>query len=173
MSTRPFTLAECKIQATISLKLARSNDGNTLHQFKQLPFFAELDNTDIKKALKLKHALQIIANQYGFASWHNLKAYFEKTRLTVFPMHSGFLNHWFANYKEAKSYLHGHPQDFLLPYKNHFVVCDNNCLEHMGLNLQDKNWELIGHNWAEPDDYNAWELLNAQYSKQKKEVQNV
>lgn len=168
MSTRQFTLAECKIQASILLKNMRSGlDENVITTLQQLSAFANLDNNSIIKQVQLKHTLQLIANQYGFESWRNLKAYFEKTGLTIFPMNSGFLNQWFANYKEAKLYLHTQPHDFLLPYKNHFVVCSANCIEHMGFNLQDQNWELIHNNWVEPINYQAWETLNIQYCKLK------
>ena len=168
MSTKQFTLTECKVQASILLKCIRSNPTDDLIVFfKQLPIFADSDTNSIAKQAKLKHALHIIANKYGFECWHNLKAYFEKTGTTMINLHSGFLNQWFANYLEAKSYLSTQPTSFLLPYKKHFVVCEADCIAYMGFDLQDNNWTLIHHNWVEPIDYHAWEALNRQYSKMK------
>ena len=173
MSTKPFTLAECKIQAAILLKQIRSNSHiELIALFKQLPNLANSANDDISKKAQLKHALHLIANKYGFECWNNLKAYFEKTGLTVFKMNSSFLNQWFANYVEAKLYLSNHPNAFLLPYQKHFVICDSDCIEFMGFDKQDNNWALIHHNWVEPKDYQAWEALNTQYSRVKG-TQNV
>jgi hypothetical protein len=163
MPQRPFTLDECKIQAAILLKNIRTDkniDSTILDLLKQFPLFAAENTIGIIAKIKLKHTLVLIANQYGFASWNNLKVYFEKTGNTSFVMHSGFLNHWFANYKEAKAYLDAHPQDFLLPYKHQFVVCDNNAILHMGFNPDDVNWQQIQHNWVEPSDMAAWNILN-------------
>lgn len=174
MSIKPFTYPECKIQASILLKQLRSNSNiELIALFKQLPIFANLDNDDIRKKAQLKHALHLIANKHGFECWNNLKAYFEKTGQTMFNMHSGFLNQWFANYVEAKSYLGNHQTEFLLPYKKHFVVCNFDCIEYMGFDTQDNNWALIHHNWVEPEDYQAWEALNTQHSKIMKGQQNV
>jgi hypothetical protein len=166
MTAKSFSLNECKIQASILLKqLRRTSNIELINTFRQLPMFLNMDNAQICRNVKLKHALHIIANKYGFFCWNNLKSYFEKTGITAFKMHSGFLNHWFSNYLEAKAYLNTHRDNFLLPYKQHFVVCKAECIEHMGLDPQNSNWALIQHNWVEPQDYKAWEALNAFYTK--------
>lgn len=171
MSNKLFNLNECKTQAAILLKQIRTTakiDAKTFSSLAKLPFFIEADAAKIVKNIKLKHALYLIANKYGFKSWNNLKAYFEITSQTTFVFHSGFLNQWFASYTDAKSYLNANPQEFLLVYKNQFVVCDASCIEHMGFNPEDDNWQLIQHNWVEPEDYAAWMRLNLTYSKKVK-----
>lgn len=173
MTTKSFSLAECKIQASILLKQIRHvpND-HLIGIFKQIQVLSNMNDSQVCKNAKLKHALHIIANKYGFEGWNNLKLYFEKTGLTTFDMHSGFLNQWFANYLEAKTYLNAYPNNFLLPYKKHFVICGSDCIKYMGFNPQDHYWDLIQHNWVEPQDYKAWEALKNQHIKIK-EVQNL
>ncbi len=167
--SRPFTLEESKIQAQILLKNLNSTNAeivsNAKNRFINVAIFATTD--DIPMLAKLKHALGVIATENSFDSWIYLKTYFDKTRHTNFVMHSGFLNQWFSTYKEAKSYLSAQPNCFLLPYKKYFVICESDCIEYMGFDLQDNNWTLIHHNWVEPIDYHAWEALNRQYSKMK------
>ncbi len=169
MSNRSFSLSECKIQASILLKELRYNhDSSYYKELKQLLIFNNLDNDAICKKVQLKHSLQIIASRYGFVSWENIKAYFEQTSKTMFNMTSSFLNQWFANYKEAKTYLINHPDHFLLPYKKHFVVCGIHFIEYLEFDITDNNWVLINHNWVEPGDYMAWQKLNNIYNNIRK-----
>lgn len=70
----------------------------------------------IKIEIKRKFALAVIAVEKGFKSWGELKCQLPFIR-------GGFLNHWFANYEQAKSY-HKLNGGFLLPYKNQFFICD-------------------------------------------------
>lgn len=168
MTQKLFNLTECRIQASILLKQIRTTakiESGVLFRLKQLPVFKEADESSIVENIKLKHCLYIIAHKNSFKSWNNLRYYFEITSKTNFVFHSGFLNQWFANYKEAKFYLDSNPQDFLLAYKTQFVVCDTNCIEYMGFNSDDLDWLKISHNWVEPEDYSAWERLNLAYSK--------
>lgn len=39
-----------------------------------------------------------------------------------------------------------------MPYKNQFFICDENYLNHMGLNPNHPDWSLINYDWAEPKD---------------------
>lgn len=169
---KTFSLDECKIQASILLKqlhLQNPQQLITLNRFRLLPIFATENALTIIKNVKRKHALAIIAIEYGFNSWSNLKTYFDKTILTTFIMHSGFLNQWFASYKEARAYLASNSTtSFLLPYKHQFFVCEANCIESFGLNPNDPNWQLIGYNWIEPSNIAAWEQLNKAYLQKHK-----
>ena len=82
-----------------------------------MPEFRNLSLEEIIQVdIKRKHALAVIAIEKGFKSWTDLKCQLPFIR-------GGFLNQWFANYAEAKSYqqLNG---GFILPFKNQFFICD-------------------------------------------------
>ena len=42
----------------------------------------------------------------------------------------------------------------------------------MGLDPNHKNWELMGHNWVEPNNYVIWDIMNKHYYK-KNGAKNV
>jgi len=69
-----------------------------------------------------------------------------------------FLNQWFSNYEEARRAL-GSGDGFLLPYKNHFFVCEADVITAMGLEPDDPDWEKIGRDVAMPKDPEAFQRL--------------
>ena len=101
--------------------------------------------------LKHKHALSVIAIENGFESWVNLKCQLPFIR-------GGFLNQWFTNYAEAKSYqqLNG---GYLLPFKNQFFICEADYISNLGFNSADPDWKLIGYDWVNPDHKAAGQRL--------------
>ena len=118
---KSFSVDECKIQASILLKSLHSNDtehsAKAAKRFQRLPEFARLSFEEIiQTEIKRKHALAVIAIEKGFKSWTDLKCQLPFIR-------GGFLNKWFANYAEAKSYQQSEG-GFLLPFKNQFFICD-------------------------------------------------
>ncbi|QLH43388.1 MAG: hypothetical protein HWD59_12180 [Coxiellaceae bacterium] len=155
-----LTVQECKIQAAILLKSLCSKDFEISHRaakkLQKLPEFAQLSLDEIIQAeIKHKHALAAIALEKGFKSWAELKCQLPFIR-------GGFLNHWFSNYAEAKSYqkIHG---GFLLPYKTHYFICDANYITHLGLDPHDSDWQLIGKDWSNPVNKTAWQRLYAKW----------
>lgn len=162
--SRPFSLNEAKIQAQILLKSLSSPDENLIKQAQQRLNNIQLsfDNSD---RIQLKHALAIIANEYGFSSWLGLKNYFLLTGLTKFePTVGGFFNQWFSSYSEAKQMLQ-QTEGYLLPYKTQFFICESGYIQHLGLNEQIADWQAINYNWIEPADMEAWQRLNTLYVK--------
>ena len=127
-SHKSFDVKECKIQASILLKSLYSSDREKSKQaskrFQQLPEFkkSSLDEI-IKTEMKRKSALAIIAIEKGFKSWTELKCQLPFVR-------GGFLNHWFANYEQAKSH-HKSKGGFLMPYKNQFFICDTDYIKNL------------------------------------------
>ena len=61
----------------------------------------------------------------------------------------GYLNSWFSNYEEAKSHLQS-VGGFLLPYKNHFFICNEQYIKQIGFDPNDPDRKLIGYDWAFP-----------------------
>lgn len=153
---KSYSIYECKIQASILLKSLHSNDlaisQKAAKRFQTLPEFKSLSLPEIIKTdIKHKHALAVIAAEKGFNSWTELKCQLPFIR-------GGFLNHWFANYDEAKSYqkING---GFLLPFKNQFFICDANYINHLGFNSEDPDWKLIEYDWIHPIHKDAWHRL--------------
>lgn len=85
-----FSVEECKIQASILLKSLRSSDKQKAYSFaKRFQKLPELKNVScdeiIKKIIKRKEALTVIAIEKGFKSWSELKCQLPFIR-------GGFLN---------------------------------------------------------------------------------
>ncbi len=153
---KSFSVAECKIQASILLKSLYSNDfaisQKAAKRFQRLTEFKNLNSDEIIHAdIKRKHALAVIAAEKGFNSWADLKCQLPFIR-------GGFLNHWFANYDEAKSYQQT-KSGFLLPFKKQFFICDTDYIDNLGLDSKDHDWKLIGFDWVKPNNKIAWQRL--------------
>lgn len=155
-SHRPFCVQEGKIQASLLLKSLHSGDQEISKQaarrFQRLPEFKEFSLEEIVQIdIKRKIALAVIAMEKGFKSWTELKCQIPFIK-------GGFLNQWFADYTQAKSYLLSNG-GFLLPYKNQFFICDNDYIENLGIDPTNSDWTLIGYDWANPADNVAWKRL--------------
>jgi hypothetical protein len=162
LSRKAPTISECKIQASILLKSLYSNDiektKQAVKRFQRLPEFVEFHQETItKKDIKRKHALAVIALENGFNSWVDLKS-------QISFILGGFLNKWFANYAEAKSHLQSEG-GFLLPYKKQFFICETNYIKQLGFDPNDPDWKLIGYDWVNPDDVQAWQRLYKKWMK--------
>ena len=159
---KSFNVNECKIQASILLKSIHSSDPElsqkSAKRFHHLTEFKNLTITEIIQAdIKRKHALAVIASEKGFQSWSELK-------YQLPFIHGGFLNHWFANYADAKFYQQSN-RGYLLPYKNQFFVCDTDYIKHLGFDSEDPDWRLIEFDWANPADKAAWQRLHKKWMK--------
>lgn len=153
---KSFSVAECKVQASILLKSLYSNDfaisQKAAKQFQRLTEFKNLNSAEIIHSdIKRKHALAVIAARNGFNSWADLKCQLPFIR-------GGFLNHWFANYDEAKSYQQTNG-GFLLPFKNQFFICNADYINNLGFDSQDHDWKQIGFDWVKPINKIAWQRL--------------
>ena len=157
-----FSVNECKIQASVLVKSLYSDNIKSSQQaakrFQRLPEFKKFSIEEIIQAeVKRKHALAVIAIEKGFKSWTDLKCQLPFIR-------GGFLNQWFAKYDDAKSYQqinHG----FLLPFKNQFFICDADYINNLGFNSKDPDWKLIGYDWVNPDNKDAWKRLYKKWIK--------
>lgn len=159
---KSFSVAECKIQASILLKSLHSKDIGKIKlavkRFQRLAEFVKLTAEEILQTdIKRKHALAVIAVEKGFKSWIELKSQLPFIR-------GGFLNQWFASYPEAKSYLQSEG-GFLLPFKKQFFICDANYITELGFDADDNDWKLIGYDWAQPDNKEAWQRLYKKWMK--------
>ena len=70
-----------------------------------------------------------------------------------------FLNRWFSNYDDARA-ARASGGGFLLPYRQHFFVCEAAAVRAMGLEPDDPDWERIGWDGARPQDAGAYRRLS-------------
>jgi hypothetical protein len=65
-----------------------------------------------------------------------------------------FLNRWYSSYADARKAREKHG-GFLLPYKNHFFICEAEVIRALGLEPDDPDWEKIGWDAVQPADLEA------------------
>ncbi len=172
MTNQYSQLDEYKIKASRLLKQFRVADGQSSQaaaRFQQLPQFANLTFADIvrkKDNIRRKHALAVIAQENGYASWGELKHQVSRQEKRMqfranwdetlfYPEHCiGFINEWYVSYEEARESLEK-SGGYLLPYQNHFFLCQREYISVLGLDPDDPDWVLINFDWVRPVDQAA------------------
>lgn len=163
----PHSLRECKVRASILLKDLCSSEPSratrAAERLRALPAFARLSPGELlarKESVQRKHALAVIAQEQGHASWAELKqalggdeeaplrldteAFFSRNR-------GAFLNRWFSSYAEALASLRT-VGGYLFPFREQFFVTDAGFLAALGVDPKDPDWERMGFDWVEPLD---------------------
>ena len=74
------------------------------------------------------------------------------------PRMDAVLNRWFTSYDEARSSLELEG-GYLLPFKSQFFVTLREGIRELGLDPDDPDWKLIGFDWVQPKDKEAWQRL--------------
>jgi hypothetical protein len=168
-----LTLHESKIRASILLKDLRCDERprtvRAAERLRTLPTFASLDDDAIigrRDAIRLKHALAVIASELGYPSWTackrrlelpansrvNTERFFESR--TGEPSGAAYLNRWFARYDDARASLESEG-GYLFPFRHQFFICEPGFLEARGIDPADPDWERIGRDWVRPIDEEA------------------
>jgi len=106
--------------------------------------------------MKRKSALAIIAIEKGFKSWAELKCQLPFVR-------GGFLNHWFANYEQAKSH-HKSKGGFLCLIKINFLFVMLITSKTLA-SFRRPDWKLIGFDWTNPGNNEAWKRLYKKWAE--------
>lgn len=167
-----LTLHECKIRASLLLKDLRGEDQpratRAAERFPILPAFATLETEAIlgrRDSIQLKHALAVIAAEFGYPTWTDCKRRLEvpaERRLDTERFFeagaAAYLNRWFAHYGEARASLESE-SGFLFPFRHQFFICGSGFLEARGIDPADPDWERIGHDWVRPRDEEARDRL--------------
>lgn len=138
-------LKELKIRAKKLLK-AYQQDSLVLQPFDNI---LRKQKWSTRQELKLKDCQNLLAIKCGFKGWQEAQQTLTGKASTGKNLSqdnavdfSGFLhssscdvllNHWFANYQEAKQMLATNPDKVLLPYKRQFVVVGSEYLHLIGL----------------------------------------
>jgi hypothetical protein len=144
-----------------------------VRRFRRLRTLAEQPELELLRPgrLRLKHALAVIAEERGYSSWQALKsallgasderaAAADTAEDSLWYGHevAVFLNRWFASYVDARRW-HEVAGGYLLPYRQHFFVCEAEVIRTLGLDPDDEDWQRIGRDAARPADAPACRRL--------------
>ena len=160
-------LKELEIRADLILSKARSGEPDALTRLAKLPGLKKWTTKELPEQVKRKHALNLIANEFGFSSWSVARNILtgkpeDDFGTLLYPRACfGYLNNWYSNYEEALACREG-VKDYLLAYKRQFLVVSEDYISTLGLDPQDPDWEKIGRDWARPSDIEARTRLYTQ-----------
>ncbi len=172
-------IQEAKVRADLILTRAKQGDAKTLSRFSKLPSLKDLSGEALQGELSRKHALTVVAREFGFPSWPEAKAILSGAQEgrhfgnLLYPESCvGFLNHWYAHYDEARIQRE-QTNGYLLAYRQQFFVVGPLYIRTMGLDPHDGDWEKIGRDWARPKDLDARSRLYSHLiATKKREEQN-
>ena len=154
-------IEELKTRADLVLAQAKKGDADVLARLNQLPPLRALSVRERSQAVKRKHALWLVAREFGFQTWNQAKAVLSGEEgdhdfgTLLYPKQCfAYLNHWYANHGEASKCreLQG---GFLLVYKRQYLVVEAQYIRSLGLDPDDPDWNLMGRDWAQPKDLMA------------------
>lgn len=134
-------LRELKVRARLRLKALRGGDAVTLAHAER---FGRRRRWVSPSRWRLHQALHLVAADCGFEDWLQAKSVLGGTHVPqgdhgAFWYTDGcgaFLNHWFADYDEARACLAAGPDRGLYPYRRQYVVADGGYAEALGLTPQ-------------------------------------
>lgn len=71
------------------------------------------------------------------------------------PQMNTFLNRWFTSYQEARASLE-QEGGFLLPFQGQYFITTGHAIRELGLDPEDADWALIGWDWVQPKNSEAF-----------------
>jgi len=158
---RPIRLNQLKIEAKLLHKALKTDFVNTASRYLAHPLFSDLTFSELQNKLpqlQLKHAYFIIAHEYGFKRWEDLKSEVVKNDLLFRSNGVGFIYKWFKTYPETLNY-HKQHGGYLLQFWKDYVICGHEYIQILGLDQYPKLWQDIGYNWVEPLNATAYQQL--------------
>jgi hypothetical protein len=161
----PDTVSGCRAEARRLLTWLRGSDPTRARaaaaRFLRLRSFAAagIDGVLAERArVRLKHALALLAEERGQASWPELKRTLEAQaalRAAMPPFHSRrletLLNRWFTDHGEARASLQAQG-GYLLPFRRQFFVTEAEGIRALGLDPADPDWAAVGFDMVRPLD---------------------
>jgi len=157
---RPIRLNQLKVEAKLLHKNFKSDIDNSVKYFNH-SFFKNLSSSEIeekRKNIRLKDAYHIIASEYGFTRWEDLKRHVEKNDMLYRSNGIGLIHKWFKSYTEASKYQIKN-SGYLLKFWADYVICGIEYIQLLELHNYSEEWETIGYNWIEPSDKQAFQKL--------------
>jgi hypothetical protein len=144
-----------KKQARVLQRSAEGGDASALARIKR-----QCTTVALGEEIKRKNCLATIARELGFTGWKALVDAFQgeaDANFQVFLHPSRcqvFWNVWFASYDEAAKVRAKHG-GFLLPYKNQFMVVDEDYIRALVPVSDFCDWDAIGRDWPRPCNFNT------------------
>lgn len=157
----PVRLNQLKVEAKLLHKNFKSDFDNSVNKYLNHPFFKNLSSTQIEekgKNIQLKDVYHIIASEYGFSRWEDLKRYVVKNDMLFRSNGIGLIHKWFKNYTEASKY-HIKYGGYLLQFWADYVICGIEYIQLLELHHYTDEWEAISYNWIEPTDKQTFQKL--------------
>lgn len=111
----------------------------------------------IDASFALKDAYAIIAKSAGYSSWKEMRDEVENADLLNPPKWSAIWKTWITDYNEGLHLLG--ENEYLLPYKNQFFICDPNYIQALGIESNDPLLQKVGRDWVNPQDKAAFEAI--------------
>ena len=163
--SQPPALAGCRAQARRLLHDLRGDDAARMQaaaaRFARLRTLAAAGVAGViagRARVRLKHALAVVAEEQGFASWLGLKRQLAAPRvadpaLPSFhtPAMHALLNRWFTDHAAARA-CRDAEGGWLLPFRHQFFVTESAGILALGLDPGDPDWQAIGWDVVIPRD---------------------
>lgn len=150
-------VCELKVRAEILQKEFESGDPEAIKRLRSVP----------ERPVQRRHCLQVIAREFGFASWTQMKNVLSGEEhdgdfgtLLCPPRCAVQTNLWYRDYAEAAE-IRAQKNRYLLGYRKQFFVVDRYFLDTLGLDPDDPDWALMGFDWVQPLDVAARARLYA------------
>src|SRR5690606_12721369 len=107
------------------------------------------------KSFQLKHIYHLMALEFGFANWSEMKEYIIEQDMLYKKSGIAVIHAWFTIYHLALAYFKKNG-GYLLKFWDDYVVCGPEYIKLMNLHNYEQHWKLIGYNWVEPADITAY-----------------
>jgi hypothetical protein len=163
---KSIRLSELKTQAVFLLKDFQSNSAKAIVAASRFTKIQPFQNTapevllQSPETVKLKHAYAVLAFEYGFSAWTQLKeAVIENDCLYRYSC-VAFVHSWFKDYNEARRYFEKNG-GYLISFWKDYAVCGPEYISCIGLGSHEDLWKKIGYNWVQPKDTEAYSKLKS------------
>jgi len=128
----------------------------------QVPRLAKASSREIN----IEHARTTLAREVGFKTWQMATEVLEGRSVPgddfgdfwYSTATDVMLSHWCRNYQEARA-VQEEEGGFLIPYRRHFAVVEKAYIEILGMDADDPDWQVVGHDVAQPRDKMGYRRL--------------
>jgi len=158
---RPIRLKQLKVEAKLLLKSFKSSSESSIKEYSNQPIFQDLTSSEIKNIIKkihLKDIYHLIASEYGYNRWEDLKLQIVKKDMLFRSNGIALIHKWFKNYNEASEYRLEN-DGYLLQFWGDYVICGIEYIRLLKLDSYTEEWHLIGYNWIKPKNEYAYQRL--------------
>jgi hypothetical protein len=162
-------LAEIKIRARLRLNALHADDPAVLRYARSISRRRRWPLPSTVDQWKLQHALNLVATEAGFHDWHAARTVLSGKLKPGGDFggfwHSrnceGLLNHWFADYTDAKAHQSHHAVSWLFPFQKQFVVGDAYYVRALLLDPDSELWQRAQFDLVGSYGSEAWHRLSA------------